>query len=225
MVSSSLRRTFAVVEKDIRSEMRTRYGITALLLFVVVTVSLVVFAAADEPMPSPIVSAFIWVIMCFTAMTGLGRGFISEEERGTVLFLRLNSTPMAVYTGKLLVNTTMAVATNLLGVALLFAFVSKATVGSWLLLLTVVLVGSMGLASVLTIVSAIVAKAGSRSSILPVLSFPVLIPLLILGTKATIQALAGFTLGEAAGLLQLMTVYTGMVIVVSTFVFDAIWID
>ncbi|MCO6465344.1 MAG: heme exporter protein CcmB [Bradyrhizobiaceae bacterium] len=223
MASSSLRRTLAVFQKDLQSELRTRYGITALLLFVVVTVTLVVLSAADEPIPPPIVSAVLWVIMCFTAMTGLGRGFISEEERGTALFLRMNSTPLAVYAGKLLINIALAVITNFLGVCMLFLFMSRTSVGSWLMLLMITVVGSIGLAVVLTIVSALVAKAGSRSPLLPVLSFPILVPILMLGTKATLVALAGMEFADLASDLQLILVYTGLLVVVSTLLFDVLW--
>jgi heme exporter protein B len=220
-----MQRTWAVVAKDLRSEIRTRYGITALLLFVVTTVTLVVFALADEPIPNPLAAALLWVIMLFTAMLGLGRGFMSEEERGTALFLRLNSTALAVYAGKLLMNVIMAVVGNVLGMALLLGFVANLSVGSLSLLLLVVIAGSIGLASVLTIVSALVAKTGARSPILPVLSFPILVPLLLLGTKATLMAFAGFSIAEAASDVVLMCVYNGLVVVVSALVFEVIWND
>lgn len=225
MASSSFLRVQAVVMKDLHSEVRTRYGITALLLFVVTTVTLIVFSAADEPMLPPIVSAIIWVLMSFTAMTGLGRGFVSEEERGTALYLRLNSTPLAVYAGKLLVNILMAVVTNILGITMLFWFVNRVTVGSWLLLITTVIIGSIGLAAVLTIVSALVAKTGSRSPLLPVLSFPILVPLLMIGTKTTLFALAGMSIADVQSNLLLILAYTGMIVVVSVMVFDIIWSD
>lgn len=225
MVLSSIRKVQAVIIKDLHSEIRTRYGITALLLFVVTTVALVVLSAADEPMAPPIVSAIIWVLMCFTAMTGLGRGFVSEEERGTSLFLRLNSTPLAVYTGKLIMNMIMAVVTNLLGVGLLFWFVTNVGVGSWMLLLVTVVVGSIGLATVLTIISALVAKTGSRSPLLPVLSFPILVPLLMLGTRTTLFALAGMGTSDMLGNLQLILAYTGLVLVASVLLFEIIWSD
>ena len=56
----------AVVVKDIRSETRTRYGLTAIGLFVVTAVVLVAFASADEPMPRPIAAGVLWVVMFFT---------------------------------------------------------------------------------------------------------------------------------------------------------------
>ena len=149
----------AVAGKDFRSEMRTRFGVTALGLFVVTAVSLVVFAIADEPLRKPVAAALVWVIMFYTAMTGLGRAFISEEERGTSLFLRLNARPLDVYLGKLLVNTALSLSANILATVLVLLFLPSVVVGDWSTLIATVVVGSVGLAAVLSIVSAIVAKA------------------------------------------------------------------
>ncbi len=213
----------AVAGKDLRSEVRTRYGITALGLFVVTAVSLVVFAVADEPLRRPLAAAILWVIMFFTAMTALGRSFVSEEERGTALFLQLNAQPLAVYTGKLLVNILLAVSSNLAALVLLLLFIPSIEVGNWATLFTTVLVGSIGLAAVLSIVSVIVAKAGTRSALLPVLSFPLLVPLVMPGVNATLLAFAGMGLADARGDLLLMASYSGMVILASVFVFEVVW--
>ena len=215
----------AVAAKDIRSELRTRYGVTTLGLFVVTTVILVVFALADEPIRKPIAAALLWVIMFYTAMTGLGRAFVSEEERGTALFLRLQAPPLSIYFGKLLVNTALALASNLLATFMVLLFISSVVVGDWTVLLTAVSVGSIGLASVLTIVSAIVAKAGTRNPVLPVLSFPMLVPLVMPGVNAMLMAFGGLGFADAQGDLLLMVAYTGIVIVVSSLVFEFIWAE
>lgn len=216
---------FAVAGKDFKSETRTRFGITALGLFVVTAVSLVVFAVADEPLRKPVAAALVWVIMFYTAMTGLGRAFISEEERGTSLFLRLNARPLDVYLGKLLVNTTLALAANVAATVLILLFIPSVVVGNWGTLVATVVVGSIGLAAVLSIVSAIVAKAGTRNPVLPVLSFPLLVPLVMPGVKALLLAFAGFTIVEAKGDLVLMLSYSGLIIIASIYVFEVVWED
>lgn len=221
----SVVRLIAVIEKDVRSEVRTRFGITALLLFVVTSVVLVVFTIVDEEISRPLASALLWVVMFFTAMTGLGRGFVSEEERGTALLLRLSTTSTAVFLGKLVVNGVQAVIANVLAAMLFLFFLPRLDVGNTALLLTVVVVGSAGLAAALTIVSAIVAKAGSKNVLLPVLSLPVLLPLVMPGTEAMLMAFAGFTFRETLGNLTLMMSYTGIVTVVAWLVFDIIWSD
>lgn len=218
-------RLAAVVEKDVRSELRTRFGITSLLLFVVTSVVLVVFSVADEALPKPLTAALLWVVMFFTAMTGLGRGFVREEERGTSLLLRLSTTSSAVLWGKLLVNVVQAVVANMLAIVLFLFFLPRLTVGSIPSLLLVVSVGSIGFAAALTVVSAIVAKAGSTNALLPVLSFPVLLPLVLPGTNAMLMALGGYGVADMAGDLSVMAGYTAIICIVAWMVFDIIWCE
>ncbi len=209
--------------KDMRSELRTRFGITATALFVVTAVSLIAFASADEEMPRPIVAAVMWVVMFFTAITGLARGFVSEEERGTSLYLRMTAHPGAVYWGKLAGNVVFAVVSNLLVSALFLLFMQRVVVENPVAFLTTTVVGSIGLASVVTITSAIVAKAGARNVLLPVLSFPVLLPVIMPGVGAMISSLAGIAMAEITPDWLLMLSHSGIVIVLSWLVFESVW--
>lgn len=218
-------RWIAVLRKDIRSEIRTRYGITSLLLFVVTAVTLIAVSTADEVIPRPVASAVLWVVMFFTSMTGLARGFVSEEERGTSLYLQLSAPPLAVYFGKLTGNIALSLVSNLLIVLLLTLLIPTITIGSAGLLLLVVLIASIGLATVTTITSAIVAKAGSKQALLPILAFPVLLPLVMPGIQATLIALAGLTLADAWGDVGLMIAHTGIIATVGALLFESVWRD
>ncbi len=216
-------RWIAVLNKDLRSEIRTRYGITTLALFVVTVVSLLAYATAEEPLDKPIVAGVIWILMFFTAMSGLGRGFMSEEERGTSLYLRLSAPTSSVYWGKLAGNLVFSLLSNLALILLFLILMPLVHVGSIGLLLLTVVLGSCGLATVVTITSAIVAKAGSRNALLPVLSFPLLLPLVMPGIQATLYALAGLELADAWGDVSVMIAHTGIVAVVSWLVFGVLW--
>jgi heme exporter protein B len=216
-------RWIAVLSKDLRSEVRTRYGITTLALFVVTVVSLLAYATAEEPLAKPIIAGVIWILMFFTAMSGLGRGFMSEEERGTSLYLRLSAPTSSVYWGKLAGNLVFSLLSNLALILLFLILMPLVQVGSFGLLLLTVVLGSCGLATIVTITSAIVAKAGSRNSLLPVLSFPLLLPLVMPGIQATLYALAGLGIAEAWGDISVMIAHTGIVAVVSWLVFGVLW--
>lgn len=216
-------RWIAVLNKDLRSEVRTRYGITTLALFVVTVVSLLAYATAEEPLAKPIIAGVIWILMFFTAMSGLGRGFMSEEERGTSLYLRLSAPTSSVYWGKLAGNLVFSLLSNLALILLFLILMPLVQVGSLGLLLLTVVLGSCGLATIVTITSAIVAKAGSRNALLPVLSFPLLLPLVMPGIQATLYALAGLGIAEAWGDISVMIAQTGIVAVVSWLVFGVLW--
>ena len=216
-------RWIAVLNKDLRSEIRTRYGITTLALFVVTVVSLLAYATAEEPLAKPIVAGVIWILMFFTAMSGLGRGFMSEEERGTSLYLRLSAPTSSIYWGKLAGNLVFSLLSNLALILLFLILMPLVQVGSFGLLFLTVVLGSCGLATVVTITSAIVAKAGTRNALLPVLSFPLLLPLVMPGIQATLYALAGLGIAEAWGDVSVMIAHTGIVAVVSWLVFGVLW--
>src|SRR5438046_1661415 len=115
----AIRQVLAVAAKDIRGELRTRYALNSLGMFILVTVSVVAFTANAERLTYSVAAGLIWVSMFFAAVTGLGRSFISEEERGTSLLLRLSVPSTPVYFGKLLLNVALALLSNTL-IALLF---------------------------------------------------------------------------------------------------------
>lgn len=222
-MQASFVRLWAVVHKDVRSEIRTRYGLSAMALFVVTTVMLIAFSIADEPIPRPMAAGLLWVVMTFTGMSGLGRGFVREEETGTWLYLRLTSTPSAVLMGKLIVNLAQALITNLFALALLAIVVGPVFTGNVVALGACTTVCSLCLASVFTIMSAIAARTEAGGLLLPVLSVPLLLPVALPGTAAIVQALAGFSVGEVAPNLGIIMAYSGVLLVVSWLVFDYVW--
>ncbi|MDX1440074.1 MAG: heme exporter protein CcmB, partial [Rubricoccaceae bacterium] len=79
----------AVFQKDARLELRTRFALNALGLFVIAAVLVVRFAVGNSELSHETQAALLWIVILFAAVVGLGRAFIVEEERGTVLLLRL----------------------------------------------------------------------------------------------------------------------------------------
>lgn len=222
-MNGALTRLWAVIDKDVRSEARTRYGLTSLVVFVVTTVMLVAFSIADEAVPRPMAAGLLWVVMTFTANVGLGRGFIREQERGTWLYLRLSTSASAVLFGKLLVNVAQATLANALAYVLLLLVVGNVFAGNPLALISSVVVGSAALAAVLTVMSAIAARTQAGGLLLPVLAVPVILPIVLPGTASVLQALADFSFADVAPNLGIIAAYAGIVVVLSWILFDYIW--
>ncbi|HXX64405.1 MAG TPA: heme ABC transporter permease CcmB, partial [Bacteroidota bacterium] len=78
--TSYLRSLRSVFLKDWLSELRTRYAISALLMFVVTTISIILFSLGSEGAPPDALSGMLWVVIFFGAMSGLSRTFVMEEE-------------------------------------------------------------------------------------------------------------------------------------------------
>ena len=220
-----LRQAYAIFTKDLASELRTRYAVNALLMFVVVTISVIMFALVGEPLSPGATVGMLWVVMFFAAMSGLSRSFVAEEERGTTMTLQLLASPSAVYLGKLLFNLLLVIALNIFIVLLFLVAMEQFTVRQPDLFWTVMMLGSACMASATAIIAAIIAKANTKGTLFPVLAFPVLLPLLMAGINATRIAVEEQVWDNAWADLQLLGSYLVVVTTVSFLLFEFVWKD
>ncbi|HEV2844737.1 MAG TPA: heme exporter protein CcmB [Thermoanaerobaculia bacterium] len=210
----------AVFVKDWRCELRTRYALNTLGLFSFTT--LVMVSVGLGPLGSmglTVLPVILWVILLFSVSAGLPRAFVHEEETHTANALRLAATPSAVFCGKLLYGLTLVLALEAL-VTPLFLVLSDLTVKSPGTLAAVLAAGGYGLAAGSTLVAAIIAQARGKGTLFAVLSFPVLLPLLLMAVELTRNAVGGDPAGVALAQLLL---YDGMVTVAGLMLFPVVW--
>lgn len=222
-----LRASWAMFRKDLRAELRTRYALNAVALFAastVVALSLGVgFLTESRNADLPAIqSALLWVAVLFAAFTGLARSFVQEEETRTALALRLAAPPIAVYLGKLLFNLALLLALDLL-VALLFVVLLHVQIGNVGLFAALLLAGSLGLVAATTLIAAIIARASAKGALFAVLSFPLLVPLLVVAIQGTTLALVGAGWARGLAPLQVLLAYTVAMFVASLFLFGSVW--
>ena len=218
----------AVFLKDARLELRTRFALNALGLFVAAAVFLLRFALGDGTVTAPVAAALLWVVILFAATVGLGRAFVVEEERGTVLLLQLTLRPGAVYGGKLAFNAVLQLGLNAAAALLFLVLVGPPVAAPGLLAVTLAL-GALGLAGATTLLSAVIARTASSGPLLAVLAFPVLIPLLFSTVRLTRLAFEGSGAGspwaEAQTDLTALVGYAGLAVTASFLLFDYVWRD
>ena len=219
--SAWLAEALAVLRKDLRSELRTKYALNAIIMFAVVTLAAVSFAIGQYGIGNDIRAAFLWIVLFFSAMSGLGRVFIKEEDAGTVNVLRLAARSSVVFAGKLAFNTILLFVLALIVVPL-FVVLMGLEVVDVPLFAGVLVLGTAGLAGASTIIAAIIAKASAKGELFAVLAFPILLPLLITTIGGTRNALDG---NGNAGELQLLFSYLLAMVTVSLMLFDFVWND
>ena len=219
----SLSATFGILHKEIRSELRTRYALNALVMFVVTTLSVILFAIGGENVSREVLSGILWIIIFFSAMSGLSRTFVAEEERGTVMTLHLIARPLSVYFGKFLYNLLLLGVLNIFTLILYLFFIPGFSIGSYSIFAVTVILGTFGLASASTIIAAIVAKAGTKGTLYPVLAFPILLPLLLTLINATRLAVEGVDFNQAIGEFKVLISYAVTITAISYLLFDYIW--
>jgi heme exporter protein B len=220
---SSVASTLTIFAKDFRSELRTRYALNALLMFVITTLAVILFAIGNESVSPDVLSGVLWIIIFFSTMSGLSRTFVSEEERGTVMTLHLVARPLTVYFGKLLFNLVLLVALNAFTVVLYLLFISNFVIHNYSIFILTIVLGTLGLASASTIIAAIIAKANTKGTLYPVLSFPILLPLMLTVINATKMAVEGADFSEATGEFQVLVSYLVVITAVSYLLFEYIW--
>ena len=213
----------AVVSKDVRSELRTRYAMNALLMFVITSVATILFALREDEVSTDVLSGMFWVVIFFTAMSGLSRIFVSEEERGTTMTLQLVASPSVVYFGKLIFNCGLTFALSMAVTVLYLSMFPAFIIKSWAIFTLTIFLGSLGFAAAATIIAAIIAKANTKGTLYPVLSFPILIPLLMTVMKSTARALDGEMFTAALGEFQILVSYLLIMVAGSFLLFDYVW--
>jgi len=222
-VHSVLSRALAVAVKDLRSELRTRYALNAVGMFVVVVATVLTFATARERLEPGTVAGILWAGIFFTASTALGRAFIAEEERGTLVLLRLVSSPIPVYIGKVLASVIESVAGSGLLLLLLVALLPDLQSADPALLATTTLLVAVAFGVALTLVSALIARAGAKGALMPVLGFPLLMPNALVGIDLLRRAVAGAPVETAGSDLALLAIYTAALAVVGAILFEFVW--
>ena len=112
------KQALAICRKDFRSEIRTRYSINGLIMFIIVTISIIRFALGEEKMSNQLNAGLLWIIIFFSNSNGLARVFVAEEDRGTSFVLKLIADSKAVLLGKLIFNTSLTFCINMVVVIL-----------------------------------------------------------------------------------------------------------
>ena len=218
-----LTKAIAIFKKDFHSELRTRYAINSLAMFIIVAISVIMFAVGQEKVSEGLTGGLFWVVIFFTAMSGLSRTFVSEEERGTSVTLQLVAAPSTVFTGKLIFNVILVFCMNTV-IALLYAALFESfVINNFGLFLLSFVFGNIGLAVSSTIIAAIIAKAGAKGTLYPVLSFPILLPLILSSVQLTLFAIDGTSIETAKFELAIVVSYDVIMLTASYLLFDFIW--
>lgn len=218
-------KAFALFNKDLNSELRTRYAVNSLAMFIIVAISVILFSIGNEKIPQSLTGGLFWVVIFFSAMSGLARAFVSEEERGTSLTLQLIAAPSTIFTGKLLFNLILVFLMNIIIAVLYSALFDEFVIRSFFLFLLTFVLSNIGLAVSSTIIAAIISKAGSKGTLYPVLSFPILLPLILTAVELTSNCMVGTTIVESQVELGVLISYDVIMLTASYMLFDFIWKD
>jgi len=215
-----LRAVGAVIWKDLSAELRSREMLSAMLVFALLVILIFNFALElDVRTREALTSGILWVTFAFAGTLGLNRSMTIEKDRGCLDGLLLAPVDRsAIYFGKMLGNLVfmLIVAAIVLPVFSVLYNVNLFDPG----LILVILLGSFGYVVVGTLLASMAVQTRTRDILLPILLFPVVLPVLIPAVKASNGFLLGLELEDIMPWLNLLIAYDVVFLAVSFMVFD-----
>jgi heme exporter protein B len=193
-------------------------------MFVIVTISIIRFSIGNEKIETEILSGLLWIVIFFSAVSGLARVFIKEEEKETSFALKLSADTNSIFLGKFFFNLILTFGLNIV-ILILYTVITNFNIGNFSGFVITVLLGNIGLVASSTIIAAIISKANTKGTLYPVLAFPILLPLLLTVIDATKLASSGEPTANLMEDFQILTAYSIVVITASLILFRFIWED
>lgn len=217
---SFARVVWLIVQKDLTVEVRSREIAYTTVFFAVHCVLIFAFALVREGRaPEDAAAGILWIAIAFAGTLALGRAFERERQSETLRALLLAPVARpAVYLGKLLGILLLLAAAEVVLVPLVAFLFQSSLLAHPVWLAAIVVSGTLGFAAVGTLFAAMLVRARSRDVLLPVLLYPITVPVIIAGVRGT-AALLQPELDEAIAAFWLMLLVTFDVV----FVTLALW--
>ncbi|MFQ5538102.1 MAG: heme exporter protein CcmB [Gemmatimonadota bacterium] len=199
----------ALVWKDLLLELRTRERIAAMGAFAVLAGILFNYAIDTTLVrPQDMAAGLIWMTVVFGGLLGIGRTFYLEGQDGAFQGVLMSPAPKdAVFLGKAISNFVMLYVVTLLILAVFTLFFGIRLGPSPGALLLTLALGTLGFVALGTLFSAVSSGTHMGETLLPILIFPLLVPMVIYGVSATGRLLAGRPLVEVAGNLRMLAAF------------------
>jgi heme exporter protein CcmB len=212
-----LRTALLVLRKDFAIEVKSREILYTTLFFAVACILIFSFAFVEEGLPvggTGVAAGILWIAVAFAGTLALGRTFERERYGETLRALLLAPAPRAaIYVGKLLGMLTLLVVTETLLVPLVALLFQAPLFVRPFHLAGLLLAGTLGFTAVGTLFAAILVRARSRDVLLPILLYPITVPVIIAGVRGTVALLQSPADEAMATLWLMMLVFFDVVFV------------
>jgi heme exporter protein B len=168
--------TWHLLLKEIRMEWRRKYALSGVLLYVFSTV-FVVYIIIGEKIGGAVWAVLFWIIVLFTSINAIAKSFVQENPQRQLYYYTLTS-PSAIILSKIIYNSLLLILITLLSY-FAFSLIMNSPVKNHSLFWIILLMGSIAFAITFTFISAISSKASQSATLMAILSFPLIIPILM----------------------------------------------
>ncbi len=208
-------------QKEMILEWRSKFAISGVVLYVFSTIfvsSLIIIHVEKFAW-----NALFWIIMLFSAINAMSKSFL-QESRGRQMYISGLAAPSSILVAKILYNCCLMIFLTLIAFGI-YCIVFKMQAHDLLMYLTTIVLGSITFSTLFTLISAIASKAGNGGVLMAILSFPIIIPALIVLARLAKNAMDG--LDRSVNLDEIFTliVINILAIVFSVLLFPYLYRD
>jgi heme exporter protein B len=210
----------AIIWKDLAAELRSRELLSAMLVFALLVILIFNFALELDPGTRQVATpGILWSTFAFAGTLGLNRSMAVEKDRGCLDGLLLAPVDRsAIYFGKTISNLAFMLIVEAVVLPVYSVLYNTNLFNPGLII--VILLGSIGYVAVGTLLSSMAVQTRTRDMMLPILLFPVVIPILIAAVKASGGFLQGLAVTDIMPYINMLIVYDIIFIAAAYMVFD-----
>ena len=185
MKTPFLTTVFAIINKDLRAEVRSRELISVMILFAFLSILIFSFALElDRVAREEAVSGVLWVTLIFASILGFNRSMAMERDQGNIdAMLLAPISRSAIFIGKLVGNYLFTLIVGLVMLPIMTILYNKTLVDPWVILTTVI--GIFGFSTIGTLLATMTVQTRAREALLPIAMLPVVLPFLLTAVRAT----------------------------------------
>ncbi|MBV6461830.1 MAG: hypothetical protein HJHJAOHD_01964 [Flavobacteriales bacterium] len=206
--------------QELKLENRQRFAFNGILLYVISTVYVVYISTKGDIQSQTWVSLF-WLIMLFASANALQKSFVRENSN-RYLYLYTLSSPQGIIISKIIYNCMLTGVVSLLTWLVYSVLMGDAVSNKWLFLCSLWL-GNTGIASLFTFISSISSKSSQNSTLVAVLGFPVLLPLLLTLLRLCNASVMGVSVADAQNYLYVLLALTVIIWAMAYLLFPYLW--
>jgi len=212
----------AIVWKDFITELKTRELFSSMFIFALLVIIIFIFSVnLSIVKASEVGPGVLWVAFLFAGTIGLNRSFMLEKENDCLQGLLLAPADRtALYFGKLLSNLIFLLTMEVFMLPLFMIFFNIDILSNIIPLIYVIFVGTLGFCAIGTLLSSLSANLKTRDIMLPILLYPLIIPIVIGSVKMTGQVLTGEPLSDMMNWVSLTLCFDVIYIAVSIMTID-----
>jgi heme exporter protein B len=217
-----LKEITSLIQKELLIEWRQRYALGGILLYVVATV-FICYLSFRNVIEVNTWNALFWIIILFASINSSAKSFL-QESRGRMLYYYTLTSPQAFVLSKIIYNAVLMLVLSLICFGFYSLFMGN-IVDNLPLFLLIIVMGSAGISSLLSMMSAIASKAHNNFTIMAILSFPIIMPILIVIIRLSQNAIDGTDLYYNLKYFGVLFALDAIVVALAYLLFPYLWKD